>query len=87
MVPSGPLVRTFLQDTAKTLAPLLDIIGEGVLVVDPAGTPVLWNAAAPGCLAARSTSRVRSGGEARSWSTYRWAKRGARSDEPVHLAD
>jgi PAS domain S-box-containing protein len=39
-------VERFLQDTAKTLSPLLDSIGEGVIVADPAGMPVLWNAPA-----------------------------------------
>ncbi len=45
-------MQTFLQDTAQALAPLLDSIGEGVLVTDPAGTPVVWNLAAERILGA-----------------------------------
>ncbi|MEJ7597568.1 MAG: PAS domain-containing protein [Kofleriaceae bacterium] len=53
-------MQTFLQDTAKALAPLLDSIGDGVLVTDPAGTPVVWNAAAERILGA-STLRATAG--------------------------
>ena len=35
-----------LHHADATLKPILDGIGEGVLVVDPHGNPVLWNAAA-----------------------------------------
>ncbi len=56
-------LQSFLQDSAKALAPLLDSIGDGVIVADPAGTPVVWNAAAERILGA-STLRANTG----SWT-------------------
>ena len=45
-------MRTFLEKTATALSPLLDSIGDGVLISDPAGTPVVWNAGAERILGA-----------------------------------
>jgi PAS domain S-box-containing protein len=79
--------QSFLQATVKALAPVLESIGDGVLVTDPTGTPVVWNAAAERILGA-STLREHAG---------RWAERPgvfavdgvtplARADRPLSRA-